>query len=242
VKSAMIKGEEKADGQKATNGNAKVQIPIALPGILKEYAKAVLRSQPEDVIGWSAKYFGEVSHKGISSSTTQPEENLYHAIQSRVWDLYQDNQGALIDLAGCKALYAEFSGVNRIPTDELRTTWLSKGYSSTQLRELLAMGRMFASALDRDCFCAMICGTLGSTLRQTLRLFLEVASGVDNVRLQMIPFTKFEKICKFLIRLNDAPDEGMTEILDQCRKLSNNQEGMVTSQNLAEITTGTLDE
>lgn len=34
-----------------------IVVPPALPGILKEYAKAVIQANPEDVAAFSAEYF-----------------------------------------------------------------------------------------------------------------------------------------------------------------------------------------
>lgn len=34
-----------------------ITIPDSLPQILKNYVKAAIRSQPEDIISWSAEYF-----------------------------------------------------------------------------------------------------------------------------------------------------------------------------------------
>lgn len=34
-----------------------ISIPNSLPEILKNYVKAAIRSQPEDIISWSAEYF-----------------------------------------------------------------------------------------------------------------------------------------------------------------------------------------
>lgn len=33
------------------------RVPAPLPGILKEYTKAAIRTQPRDLLAWSAAYF-----------------------------------------------------------------------------------------------------------------------------------------------------------------------------------------
>jgi len=34
-----------------------IRIPTMLPNILKQYTKAAIRTQPRDLLGWSAAYF-----------------------------------------------------------------------------------------------------------------------------------------------------------------------------------------
>ena len=38
-------------------GNHPIQIPSDFPGILKQYTKAAIRTQPRDLLQWSAAYF-----------------------------------------------------------------------------------------------------------------------------------------------------------------------------------------
>ena len=40
-----------------------IQIPPALPDILKQYTKAAIRTQPTDLILWSAKYESQLDLK-----------------------------------------------------------------------------------------------------------------------------------------------------------------------------------
>jgi len=41
-------------------------VPNSLPEILKNYVKAAIRSQPEDIISWSAEYFKTTDNQYIS--------------------------------------------------------------------------------------------------------------------------------------------------------------------------------
>lgn len=46
-----------------------IVIPENLPEILKKYVKAAIRSQPEDIVSWSAKYFKSTDDQCISLGT-----------------------------------------------------------------------------------------------------------------------------------------------------------------------------
>merc|ERR1712079_877564 len=45
------------DMQDVALGNHPIQIPSEFPGILKQYTKAAIRTQPRDLLLWSAAYF-----------------------------------------------------------------------------------------------------------------------------------------------------------------------------------------
>lgn len=44
-------------------------VPDNLPEILKKYVKAAIRSQPEDIVSWSAEYFKTTDDQYISLGT-----------------------------------------------------------------------------------------------------------------------------------------------------------------------------
>lgn len=44
-------------------------VPDSLPEILKKYVKAAIRSQPEDIVSWSAEYFKSANDQYVSSAT-----------------------------------------------------------------------------------------------------------------------------------------------------------------------------
>jgi len=43
-----------------------IVVPENLPEILKKYVKAAIRSQPEDIVSWSAKYFKSTDDQCVS--------------------------------------------------------------------------------------------------------------------------------------------------------------------------------
>lgn len=44
-------------------------VPDSLPEILKKYVKAAIRSQPEDIVNWSAEYFKSADSQYVSLTT-----------------------------------------------------------------------------------------------------------------------------------------------------------------------------
>lgn len=51
-----------------------ISVPEELPGILKNYSKEVIRSNPEDIVAFSAKYFERLQEdqKRKADSITRP--------------------------------------------------------------------------------------------------------------------------------------------------------------------------
>ncbi|PNJ63692.1 ROPN1 isoform 1, partial [Pongo abelii] len=49
-------------------------IPPELPKILKEFAKAAIRVQPQDLIQWAADYFEALSHGEMPPVREQSEQ------------------------------------------------------------------------------------------------------------------------------------------------------------------------
>lgn len=70
-----------------------ISIPNSLPEILKNYVKAAIRSQPEDIISWSAEYFKGTDdsisvisiHENIS--TDKQDRTLFRILAFQVSNL-----------------------------------------------------------------------------------------------------------------------------------------------------------
>lgn len=45
-----------------------ITVPDALPQVLKEWTKEVIRANPADIIAWSAEYFTKKAEKAASTS------------------------------------------------------------------------------------------------------------------------------------------------------------------------------
>lgn len=67
-----------------------IVIPDSLPLILKKYVKAAIRSQPEDIICWSAEYFKTADKQSIDIlddiSTHKQDRTLSRILAFQVSD------------------------------------------------------------------------------------------------------------------------------------------------------------
>lgn len=75
-----------------------ITIPDSLPEILKNYVKAAIRSQPEDIISWSAEYFKTTDDQSTSiglyenNSTYKQDRTLFRILAFQVSDPNTDKQ------------------------------------------------------------------------------------------------------------------------------------------------------
>lgn len=64
----------------ATRYQPRQQLPENFPSVLKEYAREVLRTQPEDILAWSADYFRELALETDPLQRKQPPADRYAAV------------------------------------------------------------------------------------------------------------------------------------------------------------------
>jgi len=57
-----------------------IVVPENLPEILKKYVKAAIRSQPEDIVSWSAEYFKSTDDQYVPLATTQKQDRTLFRI------------------------------------------------------------------------------------------------------------------------------------------------------------------
>jgi len=72
-------------------------VPSNLPDILKNYVKAAIRCQPEDIVSWSAEYFKTPDDQYVSinvhenSSTRKQDRTLFRILAFQVSYKYFEN-------------------------------------------------------------------------------------------------------------------------------------------------------
>ncbi|XP_020568341.1 ropporin-1-like protein isoform X2 [Oryzias latipes] len=134
-----------------------INIPPELPDILKNFAKAAIRTQPMDLLAWSAAYFNDLS-KGeclpvkdrleIDATTQKMDPSL--------------TPGLL------KTLHKQLSSRKTCSKEELQAKWKGLCLSPNQLDTLLSLGG-FDSEIDWIEFFALGCSALGGTLLSSMK-------------------------------------------------------------------------
>uniref|UniRef100_A0A3P9JQA2 Ropporin-1-like protein n=2 Tax=Oryzias latipes TaxID=8090 RepID=A0A3P9JQA2_ORYLA len=167
-----------------------INIPPELPDILKNFAKAAIRTQPMDLLAWSAAYFNDLA-KGeclpvkdrleIDATTQKMDPSL--------------TPGLL------KTLHKQLSSRKTCSKEELQAKWKGLCLSPNQLDTLLSLGG-FDSEIDWIEFFALGCSALGGTLLSSMKFACEILTNDEEGGAARIPFDTFVQIYTFLAHLD----------------------------------------
>ncbi|MEE6511585.1 hypothetical protein FKM82_018205, partial [Ascaphus truei] len=128
-----------------------IDIPPELPDILKQFTKAAIRTQPDDVLQWSAAYFASLSSGDILPVKDRVEMPV--ATQKTDTGL---TPGLL------RILHKQLSSKININMAELEHKWKDLCLPKEQLQSILRLDN-FRSKDEVEWlkFLALVCSTLG---------------------------------------------------------------------------------
>ncbi|KAM8822803.1 ropporin-1-like protein isoform 2-T2 [Spinachia spinachia] len=178
-----------------------IDIPQELPDILKNFTKAAIRTQPEDLLLWSAAYFTALSKGECLPVKDRLEMNVIHKTDSGM------TPGLL------KTLHKQLSIRETCSEEELREKWRGLCLPTVQLENLLSLGS-FGSDIDWMEFFALGCSSLGGTLMSSLKVACELLTEDEEGGPARIPFDTFIKLYTYLAHLDgDMPQDHIDNFL-----------------------------
>ncbi|KAL7890736.1 hypothetical protein AOLI_G00002120 [Acnodon oligacanthus] len=123
-------------------------IPPELPGILKQFTKDAIRTQPEDLLEWSTVYF---------SALVRGQPLPVRKVPKRVFttDLTPE---ALTDM------HLQLSMKSTVSKKEVHSAWKRLGLPDELLKHICKVG-CFGAELDWIKFFALCCSYLGGTIK-----------------------------------------------------------------------------
>uniref|UniRef100_A0A672IME2 Ropporin-1-like protein n=1 Tax=Salarias fasciatus TaxID=181472 RepID=A0A672IME2_SALFA len=173
-----------------------INIPPELPDILKNFTKAAIRTQPKDLLLWSAAYFNALSKGEQLPVKDRLEMNV--ATQKTDTGL---TPGLL------KILHKQLSQKETCSKEELQTKWKGLCLPVDQLETLLSLGG-FSSDIPWMEFFALGCSALGGTLQSSLKFACEILTEDEEGGAARIPFDTFVRLYTCLAHLDgDVPQE-----------------------------------
>ncbi|KAL6455923.1 hypothetical protein MHYP_G00357740 [Metynnis hypsauchen] len=127
---------------------ADMAIPPELPGILKQFIKDAIRTQPEDLLEWSTVYF---------SALVQGQPLPVKKVPKRVFTT---------DLThvALTAMHSQLSMKSTVSKKEVRSAWKRLGLPDELLKYIYKVG-CFGAELDWIKFFALCCSYLGGTIK-----------------------------------------------------------------------------
>nr|XP_024002783.1 ropporin-1-like protein [Salvelinus alpinus] len=186
-----------------------INIPPELPDILKQFTKAAIRTQPHDILQWSAAYFSALS-KG---DTLPAKDRLEMPVATQKTDT-----GLTPGLL--KVLHKQLAPKETISKEELQQKWKGLCLPSEQLDTLLALGN-FNDNIHWMQFFALGCSALG---------------GVSPWLRYLIPFDTFKGLYTYLAQLDgEIPQDQIDSFLSSLQESVECQGGMVQTANFRDV-------
>ncbi|CAL8293013.1 unnamed protein product [Lota lota] len=193
-----------------------INIPTELPDILKQFTKAVIRTQPKDVLLWSAAYFSALS-KG---EPLPVKERLEMNVATQKTD-----SGLTPGLL--KVLHQQLSHEQTCSREELQKRWKGLCLPMMQLETIMALGN-FSSEVHWMHFLALGCSSLGGTITSAMKFACELLTEDEEGGAARIPFDTFASLYTFLAQLDgEIPQDHINGYLGSLQTQAARQGGMV---------------
>ncbi|KAM8770532.1 ropporin-1A [Rhynchonycteris naso] len=168
--------------------NKQICIPPELPELLKQFTKAAIRTQPQDLIQWAAEYFGAVCR-----GETPPGREWSEPVAS----------SNCVELTPelLKALHSRVGGRLIIHVSELAQMWKMLRLPIDMFNSVMAVGR-FTEEIEWLKFLTLACSSLGVTISKTLKVACEVLSSDHDGGPARIPFSTFQFLYKYIAEVD----------------------------------------
>ncbi|XP_068437969.1 ropporin-1-like protein isoform X2 [Clinocottus analis] len=196
-----------------------INIPPQLPDILKNFSKAAIRTQPEDLLLWSAAYFNALSKGEVLPVKDRLEINTTQKTDTGL------TPGLL------KTLHKQLSFKETCSKEDLQEKWKGLCLHMDHLETLLSLGS-FDSDINWMEFFALGCSALGGTLVSSLKFACEILTEDEEGGAGRIPFNIFVKLYTYLAHLDgDMPQDHIDNFLRSLQAQVDKQNGMIQVSN-----------
>ncbi|KAG8598578.1 hypothetical protein GDO81_002662 [Engystomops pustulosus] len=197
-----------------------IHIPPELPDLLKEFTKAAIRTQPGDVLQWSAAYFRSLS-RGEPLPVT---ERLEMPVATQKTDTGL-SPGLL------RVLHRQLGAGGLVPAEELEHRWRDLCLPQAQLCSLLELDHQ-GSHVDWMKFLALACSALGGSITTALKYACEILTQDPEGGAARIPLQTFLFLYKYLAQMDgDIPDSTIEAVISALQDEAAKQEGMIQPRN-----------
>ncbi|XP_043683805.1 uncharacterized protein LOC122636538 isoform X1 [Vespula pensylvanica] len=168
-----------------------IHVPVTFPYILKLYAKAAIRTQPYDLLKWTAAYFRALANKEVPPVKERLE-----------YPPFEHPSG--ITPGYLKTLLNRFGHVNKVPLRAILEHWQGIDLSETSLYQICLVGGFLKGDWNCDFyrFLAIACGLLADNLTDTMIYVCELLTEEPEGGSAMIPLRNFTNLYGYLANLD----------------------------------------
>ncbi|XP_065189318.1 ropporin-1-like protein [Sycon ciliatum] len=160
-----------------------IVIPPDLPLLLKNYTKAAIRTQPSDLVAWSASYF-----QAMRKGETLP---VRHRLE-----LPTVEKEALTERK-LASLHRQLGDQKVVSVDTIRDRWQSVGAGMSILDANLRTGG-WPDEINWLQFLVLGCGSITSGLKEAMKMFCRIHSDDDLGGAARVPFAVFTEVFNWL--------------------------------------------
>ncbi|XP_021794933.1 ropporin-1-like protein isoform X1 [Papio anubis] len=176
-----------------------IHIPPELPDILKQFTKAAIRTQPADVLQWSAGYFSALSRGDPLPVKDRME--MPTATQKTDTGL---TQGLL------KILHKQCHHKQYVELTDLEQKWKNLCLPKEKFKALLQLDPC-ENRIKWINFLALGCSMLGGSLNTALKHLCEILTDDPEGGPARIPFKTFSYVYRYLAKLDSDVSSSETE-------------------------------
>ncbi|KAI0213466.1 Ropporin-1-like protein [Lamellibrachia satsuma] len=201
-----------------------INIPPELPDILKQFTKAAIRTQPKDVLAWSAAYF-----RSLANGEMPPvKERLEMPIATQKTDT-----GLTPGLL--RVLNKQLGPKKIVPLHLIEDKWKDLGLPKEQFDELTRIGG-FTGNIDWLKFFSLACSALGESITDAMITICEILTADPEGGAARIPYPLFQELYHYLAEVDgEISQEHLKTVYDHLAYYVDKQDGFVQPRN---FTTG----
>ncbi|EZA56419.1 Ropporin-1-like protein [Ooceraea biroi] len=167
-----------------------INIPPTFPRILKHYAKAAIRTQPHDLLRWTAAYFRALANGEVPPAKERLEYPPF-AHPSGITPGY------------LRTLLNRYGHVDKVSLRALLQDWQGLDLPETRLYQLFVVaGLSDKEYCDFYRFLAVACGFLGNNLLETMIYVCELLTREPEGGSAMVPLRIFLDLYGYLADLD----------------------------------------
>ncbi|CAB3998362.1 Hypothetical predicted protein [Paramuricea clavata] len=195
-----------------------INIPPELPDILKQFTKAAIRTQPNDVLEWSAAYFEALSKGEPLPVKDRLEVPVGSALERPV------SKGFL------EVLHKQLGSKPIIEQSSLQEKWKHLSLPDDRLYEILRLGS-FAEEITWVHFLSLAAVTISENLTEAMKTVCEILTTDLEGGPSRIDFKVFKELYTYLAMIDgEIPTEHVNNVLEHLQYDVEKQNGLISSQ------------
>ncbi|KAL3842590.1 hypothetical protein ACJMK2_020584 [Sinanodonta woodiana] len=197
-----------------------INIPPNLPDILKQFTKAAIRTQPKDVLAWSAAYF-----RAMAKGETPPvKQRLEMPVATQKTD-----SGLTPGLL--KVLNKQLGPKKVITLSVIEEKWTDLALPKEQFDDLVRIGS-FGGDTEWNKFFALAASHLGENITDAMKTVCEILTADPEGGPARIPFPLFKDLYQYLAQIDGEISQAhINEVFSYLQYYVNKQDGYVQPRN-----------